>query len=178
MVREWAPRNRQRCILAQKAEDLRRIGLAITRGSALLLAQDLEGFSVGVEYGLQPLRSFLAGCISGRDLLQSSLIGTALPRAVATAPHSRCADSRRVLRETLWHWAILPSSAGRANAHSKLQKPPHAPASGAARRLPRLTPSGRSELQPTCRVRAVRAARGGSAAGPTDRRLLSACERS
>src|ERR1043165_4675304 len=31
----------------------------------------------------------------------------------------------------------------------------------AARRLPRLTRSDRSELQPTCRVRAVGAARGG-----------------
>jgi hypothetical protein len=62
------------------------------------------------------------------------------------------------------------------NAHSKLQKPPHAPAPGAARRLPRPTRSGRSELQLTCRVRAVRAAQGGSAAGPADRRLLSACE--
>jgi len=46
----------------------------------------------------------------------------------------------------------------------------------AARRLPRPTPSGRSELQPTWRGRAVGAARGGSAAGPADRRLLSACE--
>src|ERR1051326_5918131 len=35
----------------------------------------------------------------------------------------------------------------------------------AARRLPRLTRSGGSELQPTCRARAVRAARGGSPPG-------------
>src|ERR1041385_8835266 len=32
----------------------------------------------------------------------------------------------------------------------------------AARRRPRLTRSGRSEVQPACRARAVRAARGGS----------------
>ena len=38
-------------------------------------------------------------------------------------------------------------------------------AKGAARRLPRLRRSGRSELQPTCRARAVRAARGGSPPG-------------
>src|ERR1043165_6023297 len=35
----------------------------------------------------------------------------------------------------------------------------------AARRLPRLTRSGGSELQPTCRARAVRAARGGAPPG-------------
>jgi len=36
---------------------------------------------------------------------------------------------------------------------------------GAARRLPRLTRSGGSELQPTWRARAVRAARGGAPPG-------------
>jgi len=35
----------------------------------------------------------------------------------------------------------------------------------AAGRLPRLTRSGRSDLQPTCRARAVRAARGGAPPG-------------
>jgi len=35
----------------------------------------------------------------------------------------------------------------------------------AARRLPRPTRSGRSELQPACRARAVRAARGGAPPG-------------